>query len=90
MLCIIQFQFQTADCVEWQCFSKVLPSPCGNVHHVSMTVSQTIPPEGLMDRQIQQRFPPLAFTKISPESLNLFTILQTVDGERPQLFAILH
>ena len=28
-------------------------------------------------------------TKISPDSLNLFTILWTVDGERPKLFAIL-
>ena len=50
-LCIIQFQVAfldaAADCVEWQWFSKVLPSPCGYVHHGSMTVSQTIP-EGSM------------------------------------------
>ena len=64
-LCIIQFQVAfldaQADCVEWQWFSKVLLSPRGCVHHGSMTVSQTIPPEGSMVTCIQQRFPPLAF-----------------------------
>ena len=93
-LCIIQFQVAfldaAADCVEWQWFSKVLPSPCGYVHHGSMTVSQTIPPEGSMVTCIQQQFLPLAFThQDSPDSLNLFTILWTVDGERPKFFAIL-
>ena len=29
-------------------------------------------------------------TEISPDSLNLFTILWTVDGEKPKCFAILH
>ena len=44
-LCIIQCQVAfpdaAVDCVEWQWFSKVLPSPCGYVHHGSITVSQT-------------------------------------------------
>ena len=84
-LCKIQFQVAfldaVADYVEWQWFSKVLPSPCDYAHHGRITFSQTIPPEGFL---------PLAFThKISPHSLNLFTILWTVDGERPTLFAIL-
>ena len=65
-LCIIQFQVAfldtAADCVEWQQFSKLLPSQWGNVHHGSMMVSQTIPPEGLMVTHIQQRLTPLAFT----------------------------
>ena len=64
-LCIIPFQVAfleaAADCVEGQLFSKVLPSPCGYVHHGSMTVSQAIPPEGLMVTCIQQRFLPMAF-----------------------------
>ena len=63
----IQFQVPfldaAVDCFEWQLFSKVLPSPCGYVHHGSMMVSQTIPSEGSMVTRIQQRFPPLAFTK---------------------------
>ena len=36
-ICIIQFQVAfldaTADCIEWQWFCKVLPSPCGYVYH---------------------------------------------------------
>ena len=90
-LCIIQFQVAfldaAADCVEWQWFSKVLQSPCGYVHHGSMTVSQTILPEGSMVTRIQQQFLPLAFTH--KDSLNSFTILWAVDGERPKFFAIL-
>ena len=79
-LCIIQFQVAfldaVADCVEWQWFSKVLPSPCGYVHHGSMTISQTIPPEGSMVTLIQQQFPPLAFSiEISPDSLNFHNIM---------------
>ena len=58
-------------------FSKLLPSPCGYVHHDSMTVSQTISPECSMVTRIQQRFPPLAFTH--QDFLNLFMILWTVD-----------
>ena len=53
----------SADCVKWQWFSEVLLSPCGYVHHGSMTVSQTIVPEGSMITHIQQWFPPLAFTQ---------------------------
>ena len=60
LLCKIQFQVAffdaVADCVKWQWFSKVLPSPCGYVHHDSMAVSQTIQLEGLMVMGIQQRF----------------------------------
>ena len=45
-LCIIQFQIEfldaSADCVEWQWFSKVVLSPCGYVHNGGMTVYQTI------------------------------------------------
>ena len=70
-LCIIQFEVAfldaAADCVEWQWFSKVLPSPCGYVHHGSMTVSQTIPPEGSMVTHIQQSFSALGiYTPIFP------------------------
>ena len=46
---------------EWQCFSKVLPSPCGYVHHGSMKVSETPLPEGSMVTRIQQQFLPLTF-----------------------------
>ena len=65
LLWIIQFKVEfldaAADCVEWQWFSKVLPSPCGYVHLGSMTVSQTIPLEGSMVMRIQQQFLSLAF-----------------------------
>lgn len=44
-------------------FLKVLLSPRGYVHCGSITVSQTIPPEGSMVTPIQQGFPPLAFTR---------------------------
>ena len=68
--CLLPFMIQlqvsfidaAEDCVEWQWFSKVLPNSCGDVHHGSIAVSQTIPPEGSMVMRIQQRFPPLAFT----------------------------
>ena len=44
-----------------------------------------------MVTSIQQWFPLLTFTHQDfPDSLNLFTILWTVDGERPKFFAILH
>ena len=61
-LCIIQFQVAfldaAADCVEWQWFSKILPSPCGYVHHGSMTVSQTIAPEGSCSCSFSSGFSP--------------------------------
>ena len=75
-LCIIQFQVAfldaPADCVERWWFSKVHPSPWGYIHHGSITVSQAIPPEGLMVTRIQQWFLPLAFTHFPwlPESFH--------------------
>ena len=63
-LCIIQFLFlhAAADCVEWQWFSKVLPSPCGYVpSFLALRFSLTIPPEGSMVTRIQQQFQLLAF-----------------------------
>ena len=81
-----QFLTAAADCVEWQWFSKVLPSPCGYVHHGSMAVSQTIP----LDGHAHSAAVSTLGTEISHDSLNLFTILWMVDDEIPQLFAILH
>ena len=42
----VAFLDAEVDCLEWQWFSKVRLSPCGYAHHGSMTVSQTITPEG--------------------------------------------
>ena len=96
LLCIIQFQVAfldaEADCVEWQWFSKVLLSPCGYVHHCSMTVFPNNTAWGpRWSHAFNSNFRPWPLrTEISPDSLNLFTILWTVDGERPKFFAILH
>ena len=88
-LCIIQFKVAfldaAADCVEWQWFSKVLPSPMSIM--VAWRLSQTIITWG---SQWSCAFTssccpwPLR-TEITPDSLNLFTILWTVDGERLHL-----
>ena len=63
--CIKQFQVAfldaAANSVEWEWFSKVLPRLSGYVHHGSMTVSQTILPEGSKVTGIEQRFLALAF-----------------------------
>lgn len=44
--CIIEFQVafvdEAADCDKWQWSSKVLPNPCGYIHHVSLHASHTI------------------------------------------------
>ena len=67
----VTFLDAVADCVEWQWFSKVLPKPSGYVYHKSMTVSQTIPPQGSMVTHIQQWFPHLAFMyRDLPESFH--------------------
>ena len=73
-----------ADCAEWQ---STLEPMSGDVLYGGLMVSQTIPSEGLVMR-IQQWFPWPLDTKISPDSLNIFMILWTVDGERPKLFEL--
>ena len=79
----VAFLDAVTDCIEWQWFSKVLPSPCDYVHHCSMTVFRTIPPESSMVTHIGHIQPRPLRTKISPDYLNIFTIKWTVDGERP-------
>ena len=59
-LCTIQFQvaFLGAADIDFPKYSRAHVA----IHHGSMMVSQTIPPEGSMVTCIQQRFPPLGFT----------------------------
>ena len=94
-LYIIQFQVAfldaAADCVEWQWFSKVLPSPCGYVHHGSMDGFSNNTAWGLDGHAhsaavtalglLAPRFP------LTPWIFSQY--IWTVDGERPKFFAIL-
>ena len=84
-LCVIQFQVAfldaAADCFECQWFPKVLPSLCGYVHPGTITVSQTIPLDSLDGHTHSAAvgwslpWPLRTDIDISPDSLNLFTIL---------------
>ncbi len=88
----VAFLDAAADCGKWQWFSEVLLSPCGYIYHPAAWWF-------LMQCHLRgQRSSTFTWgfllcptcTVISLDSLNLFTILRVIVGERPKLFAILH
>ena len=93
-LCIIQFQVAfldaVADCVEWQWFSKVLLSPLAMSIMVAWRFLKQYRLRARWSHAFSSSYRPWPLlTEISPDSLNLFMVLCTVDGEIPKLFAIL-
>ena len=90
-----------SSCISWcsrrlcwvtMIFQWLLLSPCGYVHHgrhdgFSNNTAWGL--DGLVHSAVVTAFG-LYAPEISPDSLNLFTILWTVNGERLKLFAILH
>lgn len=67
--------------------SEVHLRPWGSVSHNSVMVLNAIPPKDLKVTHIQQWFPCLTFMH-SDFSLNLFTMLCTIDDERNNVFIL--
>ena len=94
-LCIIQFQVSSSWCSGKLCWvTRIFQSTPEPMWLCSIMVAWRFLKQYRLrarwSRAFSSGFHPWPLHKISPDSLNLFTILWTVDGEKPKLFAILH